>query len=130
MKTTQAKIPDPRNMTDEQLRPYMAEWHRRALAKQPTPRARVLAPCKKCGEILGAVERRACPKCAAMKVALGTAGYTKRGHIRWIHADGSTLLMLPGGEWSQRTTTRKVAKAGKGVDSLLAFIGRAAKAVR
>ncbi len=130
MKATQAKMLSPKNMTDEQLRPYMEEWHSRRRAKQPAPRARVLAPCRKCGEVLSATERRACPKCAEMKRALTAAGYTTQGRIRWIHGDGSTLLMLPGGEWSHRRTTRKVADAGMGVDSLLAFIGRIVKAVR
>jgi ribosomal protein S27AE len=52
----------PEDMSLSELRPYMAEYLSRKRGTNPT--RVVLRPCKECGEMLSARQRRyACPKC-------------------------------------------------------------------
>lgn len=52
----------PQDMTISELQPYMAEYLRRKRGTRPT-RA-VLKPCKECGKVLTARQRRyPCAKC-------------------------------------------------------------------
>jgi hypothetical protein len=50
------KLPNPEDMTLEELKPYVTEFYRRTRASQPSPRAKVQRPCHICGVSFGARE--------------------------------------------------------------------------
>jgi len=56
------RLPPPSELTKEELLPYYREYLRRI--KPATPNAPIVEPCRVCGELLNARQRRrACPKC-------------------------------------------------------------------